>query len=387
MKTIFLTACFICLSVSIIQAQETKEIHNENQNKQSLRIKVKDDVKPDIYVDGKKYDSEILELLDPDVIESMEVIKDERAIKEYNAPNGVILIKTKKKTDSSITIKGTGNLLSNTSTSPIIIIDGKVSSKEVLEKISSDEVKNIEVLKGDEALKNYNSESGVIIIKTKKGRLLAQKHEAVIVKAGTRIIDYFPISERYLYGDFTQGKATFKNKKVYSSEFNYNILSGEMEFINSNDTLVVTNQKDLSSIVVEQDTFYYHNGYLQIIRNGTLKVYLKHHIAIKDIHKKGAMGTVNRSAASEYDNYFLTNSLSRDMVVDIDMKLQREELYFFSTPEKEFVRFTKDRIIISVPGKSGVIKKYIKSNKIDFKSKNDLLQLADFVSKLLPAKS
>lgn len=217
--------------------------------------------------------------------------------------------------------------------------------------------------------------------------LLAQNNEAVIVKAGTKISDYFPISERYLYDDFTQGKATFKNKKVYPSLLNYNILSGEMEFIKKNDTLIVPDNKDLTSIVIDRDTFYYHSGYLQMIRSGELKVFSKQSVILKDILKKGAMGTVNRSAPSESYDYVSTSSLSKvvktDLVADIDMKLQKDEVFYFSTTDKEFIQFTKSKIIKSVPGKSGVIKNYIKSNKIKFQSKEDLLQLADFVSKLL----
>jgi hypothetical protein len=216
--------------------------------------------------------------------------------------------------------------------------------------------------------------------------LFAQKNEPVIVKAGTRVIDYFPIADRYLYAEFTAGKAIFSNDRIYPSVFNYNFLSGEMEFIKSKDTLIITDKSDLLSIVVAQDTFYYHHGYLQMIRSGQLKVGLKNSIAMKDIRKKGAMGTINRSAASESYDFWLTNSVTIDLVADIDMVLQKAEIYFFSAPGEDFVRFSKKNILKIVPGKKDVVKNYIKLNKIDFDSREDLLRLADFVSKLLSEK-
>jgi len=216
--------------------------------------------------------------------------------------------------------------------------------------------------------------------------LLAQKNESVIVKAGTRVIDYFPIADRYLYADFTKGKAIFNNERVFPSVFNYNFLLGEMEFIKSNDTLIITDKKNLLSIVVAQDTFYYHSGYLQMIRSGQLKVWLKHSIVMKDVLKKGAMGTTNRSAASESYDYLLTNGLSKDLVADIDMVFRKEEVYIFSTSEEDFVRFNKKNIIKIIPEKENDVKNYIKLNKIDFESREDLLSLADFVSKLLSEK-
>jgi hypothetical protein len=217
--------------------------------------------------------------------------------------------------------------------------------------------------------------------------LLAQNNESVTVKAGTNVKDYFPAADRYLYSDFTEGKAILTNDRIIPSMYNYNFLSGEMEFIKSNDTLFITNKKDLISIVVARDTFYYHSGYLQLIRSGQLKVYLKQSIVMKDIQKKGAMGTINRSAASESYDYFLDGHLSRDLVADIDMVLQKAEVYFFSTAGEEFIPFNKKNLIKVMPENKYFIMNYIKLNKTDFKSREDLLNLADYVSKLQSEKS
>ena len=52
---------------------------------------------PLIYLDGEKFIGEISSI-DPSTIESMEVLKDEAAVRKYGeeAKNGVLLIKTKK---------------------------------------------------------------------------------------------------------------------------------------------------------------------------------------------------------------------------------------------------------------------------------------------------
>lgn len=212
--------------------------------------------------------------------------------------------------------------------------------------------------------------------------LFAQQNEYVIVKAGTNVKDYFPVAERYLYPNFTEGKAMLTNDRIIPSMYNYNFLSGEMEFIKTNDTLFITNKKDLVLIVVAQDTFYYHGGYLQLIRNGPFKVWLKQSIVIKDIRKKGAMGTVNRSAASESYDYFLDGHLSRDLVADTDMVLQKKEVYFFSTAGEEFIPFNKKNLIKKIPGKKYFITNYIKLKNVDFKSREDLLNLADYIHTL-----
>ncbi len=213
--------------------------------------------------------------------------------------------------------------------------------------------------------------------------LLAQKNEPVKVKAGTQLRDYFEPCERYLYADFTGGKAAFKNGKTYDCLFNYNFLSGEMEFIKLKDTLVVTDKDDLKSIVVRQDTFYYENGYLHQIQNGYIKVYSKQFMKIKDIQKKGAMGTINRSAAQESYDFYSTSALSYDLVTDTDIVLQKEEVFFFSTSPGEYSRFNRKNISTHISITKDLLKNYIKSNKVNFKSKEDLLQLADYMNEVL----
>lgn len=167
MKKLLLTVCTILFAVSIIQAQATEEKRDVNQKNEKIQFVIKGEAKPDIYVDGKKFDFD-LNLLDKDKIESISVIKDEQALKEYNAPNGVVIIKTKKKTEiSKVKIKALGTSIDGDK-SPMVIIDGKVSDKENLEKLSPEAIDNIKVVKDELAMEKYNAPNGVIIITTKK---------------------------------------------------------------------------------------------------------------------------------------------------------------------------------------------------------------------------
>ncbi|OFX90336.1 MAG: hypothetical protein A2W99_08230 [Bacteroidetes bacterium GWF2_33_16] len=167
MKKIVLTYLLIGLTV-IVQAQVVSVESKTDEKKDELIIKVKDGKQPDIYIDGKKYDSEIFELLDQNKIESVSVIKGEQALKEYNAPNGVILVKTKKEEENTIVINAKGNTGKG---DPKIIIDGEVSDQKKLEKISPDDIHSISVVKDEKARKEYNAPNGVILVTTKK------KHE------------------------------------------------------------------------------------------------------------------------------------------------------------------------------------------------------------------
>jgi len=213
--------------------------------------------------------------------------------------------------------------------------------------------------------------------------LLAQKYEPVTVKAGTSIKEYFPVASRYLYPNFTAGKGYFKKGVVIPCLFNFNVISGEMEFIQSKDTLIIAKKEEINSIVVAKDTFYYHDAYLQMIRSGRLSVYVKRSVEIKNILKQGAMGTINRSAASDSYSFVLLGPRSFDMKLADDVVIQQTAGYFYSTSGSDFIPFTRKNIIRIMQGKEDEIKNYIKANKIDFDSREDLLKLAGYVSDLI----
>lgn len=123
------------------------------------------DETPLIIIDDKESNKEVLDRLDKNSIQSVSVIKDDKIIKAKGygnkAKDGVIIVSTKK---DHIKIK---NL--STDKAPIYIVDGKRISEEAISKIDPENIKSINVLKGDSATDKYNDEGrdGVIEITTK----------------------------------------------------------------------------------------------------------------------------------------------------------------------------------------------------------------------------
>jgi hypothetical protein len=161
MKKLLFVAVVLLLPTTTINAQEVKK---DEEGK--IYVKLKDGAKPDIYVDGKKFDFP-MELIDQNKIKAVFVIKGEKAKKEYNAINGVILITTKTSKESDVSeIRITG--YAKDKKTPMVIINGKVSNKKILDELKPDEIEKMEVIKGKKAKEKYNAPNGVIIITTKK---------------------------------------------------------------------------------------------------------------------------------------------------------------------------------------------------------------------------
>ncbi|MFC0875855.1 hypothetical protein ACE01N_04635 [Saccharicrinis sp. FJH2] len=79
----------------------TKLAAKTDSAKTAKNIKIKgygntDKKEPMIIIDGETSTQDALTKLNPDKIKSINVFKDKAAIKKYNAPEGVIIVETKK---------------------------------------------------------------------------------------------------------------------------------------------------------------------------------------------------------------------------------------------------------------------------------------------------
>jgi len=212
--------------------------------------------------------------------------------------------------------------------------------------------------------------------------LSAQKNEPVIVKAGTRVQDYFPLQERYRYPEFITGQVFFKNGANSVTKLNYNFLPGEMEYIQMKDTLSIANVTDIRLITIAGDTFYYDKGYLELIYGGRVKVALKQYIKLKEVQKKDSYGSSGSNSATDSYSSFQANGKTYKLISNQDRVYQKTSEYYLATPSSGFVPFTKKKVLQLFPQKKNAIQNYFKSDKIDFGSKNDLLRLADYLNKL-----
>lgn len=164
MKKLLFAAFLLMCSITAVNAQDK----NTEKSKENIYIKVKEGKKPVIFIDGKKFDFP-MELIDQSKIASINVIKGKEAIKKYNAPNGAILIttKTSKILDfSHVKIRENGDLKED-KPAPMIIIDGKVSTKKSLDTLTPEKIEKMEIFKGEQAIKKYKAAHGVIVITTK----------------------------------------------------------------------------------------------------------------------------------------------------------------------------------------------------------------------------
>ena len=177
MKKIALTICVIALAILSGTAQTAKK-------PAQIGINVsKTENAPMILVDGKQIDREILDMIDPEKIAHINVIKDKDQLAKYNAPNGLIIITSKKAQEQeelkhSSEAKQTRIRGNAPDKEPLVIIDGQICDNDTLQKLDPNDIDEISVLKDESAMRLYQAENGVILISTKKAEEKKAKSQA-----------------------------------------------------------------------------------------------------------------------------------------------------------------------------------------------------------------
>ncbi|MBK7713039.1 MAG: hypothetical protein IPJ37_20445 [Bacteroidales bacterium] len=119
-----------------------------------------------------------------------------------------------------------------------------------------------------------------------------------------------------------------------------------------------------------------------MIAGGTIKVGLKRYVKVKDILKKGAYGTTNRGASIDTYNSMWANGSSFDLTPAEDTEFEKMEEYYLTNPAGGFIPFRKKNVMQLFPEKTDEIKAYLKADKVDFESRNDLLRFAEYLKGL-----
>ncbi len=123
-------------------------------------------------VDGKISTSKKARELNPQDIQSIYVLKDEKATAKYGdkGKNGVIELVTKNKTGNTTSVETDTNIVKGIRDDALIIIDGKKASREKMEEIDPSSIESIIVLTNQDSLLKYgvSGKKGIIKVTTKK---------------------------------------------------------------------------------------------------------------------------------------------------------------------------------------------------------------------------
>jgi len=209
----------------------------------------------------------------------------------------------------------------------------------------------------------------------------AQITEKVTIKAGEDISEILSTHGLYLFPDFNTTEVKLKDGSTTRAKMNFNVYMNEIQFIgNKGDTLVIDKPELIDSILFDSATFYYQNGYRQIIgSNDNVKLVLDRKISFQYV-KRGALGLPASAGVSVETYGSITPSFnsSKKLIIDEDIIAIKKSSYFLVLKKNKEVNASYSGFLSAFPVIKNDIKEFSDTNNINYKSPGDLKKVFKF---------
>ncbi|HEV8273336.1 MAG TPA: hypothetical protein VGQ04_18610 [Chitinophagaceae bacterium] len=214
--------------------------------------------------------------------------------------------------------------------------------------------------------------------------LVAQSRKSFSVNPGKKIVEEIPITDIYRYAEFKMGEVSLKNGTAANVKLNYNSVFGEMQYIDpkNGDTLSLAEEKNIKFIAVEKDTFYFDEGWLELIGGtSTVRIAKKKLLEITNREKIGAMEVAGFGAIETYNKYTGSQHM-KDLVAKEKLTFTEHVSYYFGDRFNHYSRANRKGLLKLYGDSSEKIDKWISENKIDLSNEDDLKKLSVYLQSL-----
>ena len=208
--------------------------------------------------------------------------------------------------------------------------------------------------------------------------MFAQSRRSVRVKAGEDIAQAYSPQGFYRFPQFSKAILFFKGGNQQSGQlFNYNILSGTMQFINpAGETFHIGAPGNIDSIVFEKNVFIQNDGFMEVVAQTDSIILLKKIIIKTRQEKIGALGLPTQSASIDNISTYSGDTNVYNFIINADVVVTETVYWYWMNRNNTLLKATKGNLLKLLPASGqSTAETYMKQNKIDFEKETDLKEL------------
>ena len=209
----------------------------------------------------------------------------------------------------------------------------------------------------------------------------SQDASIITVKAGEDMSVLY--GHVYHYSQFLPGRVYFTSDSA-RSRFNYNRLDDRFEFIGEkNDTLVIADERSVRQVIINQDSFYFHNGgYLLSVGDyGFTRLLVKESLKLVDEKNIGSYG-ISSSTHTIESKRTLLSLQTMTLQLNKDLVFSREHQFFLLHKDNYLLATRKNILKLLDSKEKSFVEGFIATQAIDLKKQEDLQKLFQYIVSL-----
>ena len=211
-----------------------------------------------------------------------------------------------------------------------------------------------------------------------------QTKRSFTVEPGQKVVEVIPSEVLYSFSQFTFGTVQLKDASEARVKLNYNSVFGEIQYIDpaNGDTLSLADEKNIRFVAIERDTFYYDEGWLQLISSTpTLKLAKKRLLEMSNKEKLGPMDSPGFGAIETYNKYTGSQQM-RNLVAKERITFTEHVTYFLGDRFNKFSRASKKGVLKAYAKNEKELGEWMDENDIDLTKGDDLQKLLAYLKSL-----
>ena len=211
----------------------------------------------------------------------------------------------------------------------------------------------------------------------------AQKEKIIRIQSDQNAEKVVPMNVKYRYEKFQPGTVSFYNGKTSNGQLNYNILLGDIQFVDrTRDTLSLAEKQTIKQIKIGNDTFFYDekHGYLEVVQEyPPVKLAVHQQFIPISQEKTGGFGqSTGTSAVRQYGTVSTDGAGIHKLEQKGDVLIAKKTTYLLIDKNQRVRGANKSGILRLFNKDKKAINTYLEEHKIDFNQAEDLQSLLEF---------
>jgi hypothetical protein len=195
--------------------------------------------------------------------------------------------------------------------------------------------------------------------------------------------DTAQIHSQFLFPEFSNTLVLLKGGKTQNVIMNYNILSEKMVFKQGNDLMDLINPESIDTIFLQNEKFIPYGSYfLEVYPESKIPLYFQYKGNLKMPGKPAAYGGTSETSSSSTISTFFNGSNSYNLSLPSDYKVKRFLINWVQVDGEMRKFLTANQFLKIFKRNEPELKQFIKSNKINFSKRDDILRLMTFCNGL-----
>lgn len=191
------------------------------------------------------------------------------------------------------------------------------------------------------------------------------------------------IAPHYLYPKFETGVVKMKAGPQHNVLLNYNMITEEMVFDNNGQKLALSNVDYVDTIYLNNQKFIpFERVFLECAYQGHITLLIQNKRRLIDPGTPAGYGGTSSTGAASQKSSIVGSGRIYELTIPGDLKITNDNIYWVEENNNMHKFVSEGQFLKIFPSKKDSLKKFIKTQKIDFRQKEDLVKLIQYLNEI-----